>query len=407
MTEPIKELIIEPNIEPYDAFSIEPNAETSPATETEKSFVVEAGTKVNMCPSCGGKMGYDPEAGVLKCQYCGTVKEVVKEQLEVVENPFAEAMKEGARSWSEDDIKAVVCKNCGAELIFEMHSKAQFCNYCGSSHVSEHAPEKTIPPGYLVPFAISEKSAGQRFKDWIKKRWFAPNDLKSSYKNDKLLGTYIPYWTYDTQTFNQYTAERGDYYYVTKTRTVNGKTETYQERHTRWTYVSGDYQRFFDDVLVGASSKVDQNILGKVDDFNLEALVTYKPDFLSGFYAERYSIPLEDGWAAGQEIIQNTLAAEITNEVGGDTIRMLEIDTKYDDLKYKHVLLPLWISSYLYKGKTYRFMINGQTGSVQGVYPKSPIKIALAVVAGAILIGIAYLFIAGQNQSAVLLNLIS
>jgi len=372
---------------------------------TDAMNAPEVGTKVNMCPSCGGKMGYDPESGVLKCQYCGTEKAVEKEQVAIVENPFAQAMQEGARSWTEDDIKAIICKNCGAQLIFEMHSKAQFCNYCGSSHVSEHAPEKTIPPGYLIPFGISEKTAGQRFKEWIKKRWFAPNDLKSSYKNDKLLGTYIPYWTYDTQTFNQYTAERGDYYYVTKTRTVNGKTETYQERHTRWTHVSGDYDRFFDDVLVGASSKVDQNILGKVDDFNLEALVTYKPDFLSGFFAERYSVSLEEGWQAGQTIIHNALEAEITNVVGGDTIRMLEVQTQYDALKYKHVLLPLWISSYLYKDKTYHFMINGQTGSVQGAYPKSVIKIALAILAGAVLIGVAYILIAGQTEPALIIGL--
>jgi Zn finger protein HypA/HybF involved in hydrogenase expression len=361
-------------------------------------------TKVNMCPSCGGKMGYDPELGQLKCAYCGTTQAVEKEQVEIVENSFEAALSEGARSWSDDDIKSVVCKNCGAELIFEAHTSARFCNYCGSSHVSEHETEKTIPPGYLIPFEITEKSAGQRFKVWIGKRWFAPNKLKSSYKNDRILGTYVPYWTFDTQTFNRYTAERGDYYYVTKTRTVNGKTETYQERHTRWTSVSGNYERFFDDVLVGASSKVDQSVLNKVDDFHLDALVSYKPDFLSGFFAERYSIPLEEGWTEGKSIIDRILESEITSEVGGDTIRMLDVQSHYDDLNFKHVLLPLWISSYVYNGKTYNFMINGQTGTVQGAYPKSPIKIALAILAGLVVLGIAYVLISGQTQPAILLN---
>lgn len=363
-------------------------------------------TKVNQCPSCAGKLDYDPETAMLKCQYCGTTVAIEKEETVLVENPFEQALGEGVRSWSEDDIKSVVCKNCGAELIFDVHSKAQFCNYCGSSHVSEHEPERTIPPGYVVPFAITEKQAGESFKTWIKKRWFAPNDLKASYKNNRLLGTYVPYWTFDTQTFNTYTAQRGDYYYVTKTRTVNGKTETYQERHTRWTPVSGDYQRFFDDVLVNASSKVDQKVLDKVDNFHLDGLVNYKSDYLSGFYAERYSIPLEEGWSTGKNSIDRILEAEITREIGGDTVSMLNINTHYDDLKFKHLLLPVWMSSYLYKEKSYNFMINGQTGSVQGEYPKSPLKIALAVIGGLLLLGLGYVLIDGMTNAVLMTGLL-
>ena len=355
-----------------------------------------ANTQVSMCPSCGGKMGYDPELGMLKCQYCNATKEVAHEKTEIVENGFFQAISEGARSWSDDDIKAVTCKNCGAELIFEAHAKAQLCNYCGSSHVSEHAPEKTIPPGYVIPFAVTEKAAFDRFKKWIGKRWFAPNELKSAHKSNRLLGTYIPYWTFDSQTFNRYTAERGDYYYVTRTRTVNGKTETYQERHTRWTSVSGQYNRFFDDVLISASNKVDIALVDKIDDFNLEGLVTYRHEFLAGFFAERYSVPLEEGWEKGRQVIDNILRSEITHEIGGDEVRFLNVESHYDDLMYKHVLLPIWISSYLYKGKTFNFMINGQTGSVLGEYPKSPVKIALAVIGALILVGLAYVLISGN-----------
>lgn len=354
-------------------------------------------TKVNMCPTCGGKMGFDPASGVLKCQYCNTVKEIEIGETEIIENPFHEALADGARSWSDDDIKAVSCKNCGAELIFESHSKAQFCNYCGSSHISEHAPEKTIPPGYLIPFSIDERSAFERFKLWIKKRWFAPNALKTAHQNDRILGTYVPFWTFDTQTFNRYTAERGDYYYVTKTRTVNGKTETYQERHTRWRHVSGDYNRFFDDVLVSASNKIDEKTLDKIDDFNLDALVSYKSDFLSGFFAERYSIPLEQGWINGKNIIDNNLSAEIRRVIGGDEVRFLKIESHYDDLRYKHILCPVWISSYQFNGKAFNFMINGQTGKVEGDYPKSGVKIGLAILAGILIVGVMYFLISNGN----------
>jgi len=362
------------------------------------SNTAPSATTVNSCPSCGGQMSFDPETGGLKCLYCEAQKAIVDRPLEVVENPFKEALGEGMRSWAEEDIKAISCKNCGAELIFDAHTKAQFCTYCGSSHISEHAPEKTIPPGYVVPFKIDEKSALGRFKTWIGKRWFAPNALKTAYQSNRLVGSYIPYWTFDTQTFSRYTAERGDYYYVTKTRVVNGKTETYQERHTRWTSVRGDYQKFYDDVLIPASDKVDHQMLDRADDFHIDEMVMYQSDYLSGFIAERYSIDLEKGWELGKNNIDQMLNTEIRHAIGGDEVRSLRIETHYDDLTFKHLLLPLWMSTYQFQSKLYHFIINGQTGTVHGNYPKSPVKIALAVLLGIVILVVGYILIANQTQ---------
>jgi hypothetical protein len=39
------------------------------------------------------------------------------------------------------------------------------------------------------------------------------------------------------------------------------------------------------------------------------------------------------------------------------------------------MLMPLWISAFLYNRKTFRFIINGQTGQVKGERPYSWIKI--------------------------------
>lgn len=353
-------------------------------------------SKVNKCPACGGNMVFSPEIDKLKCPYCQNEVEIEKEALEIVENCFQAALKEGVRSWSDDDIRAVSCLNCGAELIFEPLTKAQFCHYCGSSHIQEHAAEKTIPPGYVIPFKISEKKAYESFKIWMGKKWFAPSDLTKSYQRNALIGSYVPYWTYDAQTFSHYTAQRGDYYYVTRTRRVNGKTQTYQERRTRWRNVSGAYDRFFDDVLICASSKLDKKILAGINGFQMDTMTAYKSDYLSGFVAERYSVSLEDGWQSSKMIIDSTLESEVKSRIGGDTIRMLNIHSQYDDITYKHLLAPLWLSSYQYKGKVYHFMVHGQSGKVSGDYPKSPIKIGLLVMGILLLVLLAYVFFSGN-----------
>jgi hypothetical protein len=54
------------------------------------------------------------------------------------------------------------------------------------------------------------------------------------------------------------------------------------------------------------------------------------------------------------------------------------------------------MAAYKYNGKTFRFVVNGQTGKVQGERPYSAWKIAFAVVALAIVAGVVMYF--GQQQ---------
>ena len=51
------------------------------------------------------------------------------------------------------------------------------------------------------------------------------------------------------------------------------------------------------------------------------------------------------------------------------------------------MLLPVWASAYRYRGKRYQFIVNGQTGEVQGERPWSWLRIGLAVAAGLIVAG--------------------
>ena len=85
-------------------------------------------------------------------------------------------------------------------------------------------------------------------------------------------------------------------------------------------------------------------------------------------------------------------------DIGGDRQRITDIDTTVDDITFKHILLPVWLAAYKYRGKTYRFVVNGRTGRVQGERPWSAIKIAIAVVIGLILAGgLGYLWAISQQ----------
>jgi hypothetical protein len=135
-----------------------------------------------------------------------------------------------------------------------------------------------------------------------------------------------------------------------------------------------------------------------LEPFNLGELVKYKSGFLSGFLSERYSIGLKEGWEKARSYINSRIKWGIERKINADEIRNLIVNTSYNNIKYKHILLPVWISAYTYKNKVYRYMVNGETGEVKGEAPVSPIKVGLTVLAVLAFLTIAWLILSKSGM---------
>ena len=333
------------------------------------------------CPSCGADMAFDPKSGMLSCAFCDRKDEIIAVNEDIEEYDFNTAEADASLNDWGTETKTVECDNCGGKTVVPAGETTVKCAFCGSAKVVSTDELPGIKPESLVPFKIDKKKALDFFAAWIKKRRFAPFALKNEYRNDGLKGVYIPYWSYDTDTRSSYTGQAGDYYYVTEmhTVTVNGRTETkpHQVRKIRWRFVSGTYDKSFDDIIFNDSGNVDQKIIERIEPFHLNELVKYNPKFLAGFAAERYKNGLKAVWERAKLHIGKILRGDITAIIkrGCDVVGTVNISTHFDNIKYKHMLLPVWISSYTFKNKIYNFYVNGQTGEVQGKSPKSALKI--------------------------------
>ena len=157
----------------------------------------------------------------------------------------------------------------------------------------------------------------------------------------------------------------------------------------RWRRVRGRVARFFDDVLVLASRSLPKRYTDALQPWDLSALTPYQPEFLAGFRAEAYTVALEEGHAEARAQMARVIERDVRFDIGGDRQRIHDIRTDVSDVTFKHILLPVWLAAYKYRGKSYRFVVNGQTGRVQGERPWSAIKIAVAVVLGLLLAGAA------------------
>ena len=355
------------------------------------------------CPQCNAELTYSASEGRMVCAFCGykapvseagsmtevhTQTQVDQAVVETVEeHDLSEGLQVAAHEegWGTKT-RNFKCNSCNATITVEPNAAATTCPFCGSSHVlAQEGSSRVLKPESVLPFEVDQQTAVSKFRTWLGRGWFRPNEVKRIARNAeaRLQGVYLPFWTFDAQTYSRWQAEAGYHYFVTEryTVTANGRREnrTRQVQKTRWEPAAGSHNEFFDDVLVYATRSVAEKILERVYPYDTTKLVAYRPQYLAGWRAEEYQIDLEQGWKMGQEIIHGRLHQACAREVPGDTHRNLRVQTRFQDITFKHTLLPVWIASYRYNQKVYNFLVNGETGRVQGEAPISWWKVALTV----------------------------
>ena len=155
-------------------------------------------------------------------------------------------------------------------------------------------------------------------------------------------------------------------------------TRTRQVPKVRWRPASGRTSRHFDDVLVGATRTLPRKITDWLAPWDLENLVPYTEDYLAGFSSEVYQVDLDEGFQIAQSTMESVIRQDVRHAIGGDQQRITRLSTQHSDTTFKHVLLPVWTAGFQFRGKTYRFVVNGRTGTVRGERPYSVIKIVLS-----------------------------
>ena len=376
----------------------------SEETPTPEAIVVtNDGSRQFPCAKCGAKLNFEPGTSSLKCPYCGHENPIAAAPGAVVEHDFAEQVAALERRSSTQETLTVKCGACAAEVTAPPNKTSFACPYCGNNIVAVEHSTKQIKPGALLPFRVRREEARAAFRAWLKSRWFAPGKLKQRAGIDETLrGMYMPYWTYDARTSTRYSGARGDAYYTTESYTamVNGKPQrqTRRVRRIRWSSANGVVANDFDDVLVPASHSLPGPMVQALEPWDLNNVVPYQDEYLSGFIAESYQTDLSGGFVVAQGKMEPAIRASIRQDIGGDEQRIDRMDVHYTDISFKHLLLPVWVSAYRYNGKVYRFLVNARTGEVQGDRPYSAAKITLLVIAALIAIGIVVLLVArGQG----------
>lgn len=347
---------------------------------------VKVETESVKCAGCGANMVFDADLQVLYCPHCGSKKELAAGQTakekDILEGLSADAF------WKADETVVFRCVNCGAKIVLSKSETATTCPFCGTAHVQKTEELAGLKPDAVLPFTFGREKALDFSKNWARKRFFAPRKFKKNLNAENVNGVYTPCFTFDSSTYSTYRGRIGKHYTTTVGSGKNQRTVT----RTEWKNISGNYSDFFDDIAITAGDKCGQKELDGIAPFDTNSGKEYKEQYLLGFMAYHYDHELSECWDKAKSRIDEFIRKRILSKYNYDVVDYLNVSTTHEKVKYKYVMIPVYVGHFTFKEKLYNFFVNGTTGKTFGKYPKSPLKLGGLILFGAIVFAVLIYF---------------
>lgn len=291
---------------------------------------------------------YSPEKHKMYCPFCDS------EESQEVQNS------------SGGDIR--FCPNCGGEVPVLEHTSATRCPYCDNYLIFNERVEGQYLPKMLIPFQMGKEICKNAIREKFKKCIFAPSDFLSEVRLDSMQGTYVPFWFYDYDVNADYRGEG--------TRVRSWTTGNMHYTETSYYDVRRDMDVDFRNIPVDASVQMPDDVMDLMEPFGYEQLTGFKPEYLSGFYAEKYNMTADLVESrAKQKMTEDTRQMMREQCTGYSSLISKKDDITVKNARQSYGLLPVWKYIYHYKNQDYPFYVNGQTGKIVGTAPVSARKV--------------------------------
>lgn len=320
------------------------------------------------CHNCGAGLSFKPELQKFKCDYC--LSEYTEKE---IKDLYKEKNKEDVAIKQKNDVDAkrlatYNCNSCGACVVTDDTTTSTFCYYCHNPVIISDRLSGEFLPKKMIPFVIGKEKAQEIFLDWVSDKKYVPKEFSSNSQLEKITGIYLPYWWTDCVVDVTYEAEAEN--------VKVWQEENQEHKETKKFKIVRKGHLDINNVEELAFTKIDEKLLNGIAPYTESAAIEFSMPYLSGFFAEQYNIDKSE--------ISPKIDAQIknyTNSLINDTVKnftSVNETTNISNIISKetnYTLLPAWILTFLFEGKTYVFAVNGQTGKSFGELPVDNKKI--------------------------------
>lgn len=306
------------------------------------------------CRRCNAGLAYAPGATVITCRYCGEEQPIAFARAAPAQAAasYHELLRAAFAREPRADAQIVRCEGCGAETTRPVHVLSERCPFCASPALSAGGGRLRAPDGVL-PFSVDAARAREAVEAWERGLWFKPSALFTEAPEVRPL--YLPYWSFDWDVTTDYV------------RRPNKGADEQGRDHTR---LAGS--------TVLASRSVPPMMGADLEPWDLDGVVAFNPQLLLGVTAETHGEldGLSRGAALSHRLLDREVDYKIRPGTGSQRATIVSRSTTYHGVRYRLLLLPVWIASYAHQGRVHRVLVNGRSGEVVGERPVSVIRVA-------------------------------
>ena len=325
------------------------------------------------CPNCAAPLAFDAGAGKVKCENCGhkfEVGDLIDAQKEdgITEEFNWGNYKEGLTGERLDDVVVYQCNSCGAVIETDKNTVATTCPYCDNNVVITDRVSGGLKPNAIIPFEITKKDLPDILQRFYKTKKYLPKDFFSERVIEKAQGVYVPFWLFDCKVAGNVAFNTTRSSAITTAKEIITTTSHYLAER--------DGEIEFSNVPVDASVKMDNDLMDSLEPYDYSKLKNFDGAYLAGFVADRFDSSPDDEIPRATERTINSAVESMRSTVSGfETVRLRSNKLHLKNANVKYALLPVYLFNCTYKGKKYRYAVNGQTGKIVADLPISNAKI--------------------------------
>lgn len=308
------------------------------------------------CPNCAGNLLFSPSRQAMFCRMCGSTFAPEDVGTDVHASPTYEC-------------NIYTCSSCGGEVAVSGTETSSVCLYCGSPTLMFNRLSSRTKPDGVLPFKITQKEAYDQILKHLKGGKFVPSGV-TKINQDDIRGIYLPYRLMSG--------------YIHDAVAVSSTIGSGKYSKTIFTGIAGTAE--FSNMPCDATTSLNNDYARKIEPFYFDDIKDFDEDYLSGFYSD-----IQDETGKNLEWAVKNRCDKIFCDKCKGTVRGRDpkVFESVADIRLKdeglYLLMPCWFYTFVYDGKPYTLLVNGQTGKTAGTIPwdkKRLIKISLGMFAG-------------------------
>ena len=321
-----------------------------------------------VCPSCGGKLFFNPDIQKLSCESCKNSylpNEITKYDRDLDVEIIADCFG------NDDNTVSYTCDSCGGEIIVLDSLVSTSCPFCGNNILAKKSLAGSYRPKYVVPFSKNKNDAKSLLNQYLKKNILLPTRLKKELNEEKMNDIYIPlYLVKGKACFDFSKVGAIDGLSVIK----NADDVIPSAQITLYGKVN------FSHFPVNGLKELDDDLVEVIGPFDIDGIKQFDSSYLAGHMAKRYDVSFKD--------LKNTTSIRIRDDIY-TYVREKEMLDKKDEryISYyvsnielyhtqaTYLFYPMWFLEHEYKGKKTTIAINDRNGKIFGIVPASKLKI--------------------------------